>query len=152
MRLFVQRALEGSVTVDGQVISSIQQGLVCLVGIHRDDTDADADRLVAKLFSFRFWDGEAGPYTQTVADTNPEILLVSQFTLYARTCSGRRPDFSRSMGNTEAGEAFNKFVDKVKARYDPEKIKLGSFGADMGVRIVNDGPTTFVFDSANQAQ
>jgi D-tyrosyl-tRNA(Tyr) deacylase len=105
-----------SVTVDGQIISSIQQGLVCLVGIHRDDTNADADKMVAKLLSFRFCDSDAGPYTQTAADTNAELLLVSQFTLSARTGSGRRPDLSRSLGSADAALAFNKFVDKVKAQ------------------------------------
>jgi D-tyrosyl-tRNA(Tyr) deacylase len=152
MRLFVQRVLAGSVTVEGEVVGRIDGGLVCLVGIHRNDTEADLDSGIQKLLTFCFFAGEDGtPWQRTAGDVGASFLLVSQFTLYARTCSGRRPDFSRSMGTDRASAVFGQFVDKLRAVYPPEKVQTGVFGAMMDVRVVNEGPTTFMFDSFNKA-
>lgn len=151
MKLVLQRALNGSVTVDGQVVGKIDGGIVCLVGIHRDDKEEDLDWGVRKLLTFCLFEGEDGtPFARTIQDIDGELLLVSQFTLHARVGSGRRPDFSRSMGNEPAKAVFEQFVQKVRDAYKPEKVQTGSFGAMMDVHIVNDGPTTFVFDSFNK--
>jgi D-tyrosyl-tRNA(Tyr) deacylase len=148
MKLFLQRVSAGSVTVDGQVIGEIGEGIVCLVGIHRDDADPDVDASVRKLLSVALFPGEDGsPWQRTVAEVGGSLLLVSQFTLHARTSSGRRPDFSRSMGGDRAGGVFEAFVQKVRQAYDPAKVQTGAFGADMAVHVVNEGPTTFMFDS-----
>jgi D-tyrosyl-tRNA(Tyr) deacylase len=151
MRLFLQRALSGSVSVDGEVIGEIGPGIVCLVGIHRDDSDSDLESSVQKLLSLALFPAEDGTLWQrTVRDINGGLLLVSQFTLHARTSNGRRPDFSRSMGGDSARGVFESFVQRVREQYIPEKVQTGAFGADMAVRIVNDGPTTFVYDSFNK--
>ena len=151
MRLVIQQAPSGSVVVDGEKVGEENNGAVCLVGIHRDDTESDLDWMVEKLLKFRLFDGGDGSkYARSIVDIDGELLLVSQFTLYARLGSGRRPDFSRSMGNEAASKLFLQFVDKVKAAYKPEKVQTGSFGAMMEVHIVNDGPRTFTFDSANK--
>jgi D-tyrosyl-tRNA(Tyr) deacylase len=152
MKLFVQRVLAGSVTVEGEVVGRIDGGLVCLVGIHRDDTEADLDWGIQKLLTFCFFAGDDGALWQrTAGDVGAGFLLVSQFTLHARTSSGRRPDFSRSMGSDRANAVFAQFVDKLRAVYPPERVQAGVFGAMMDVRIINDGPTTFMFDSFNKA-
>jgi D-tyrosyl-tRNA(Tyr) deacylase len=148
MKLFLQRVLAGSVTVGGNVIGEIGPGIVCLVGVHRDDTDADLEASIQKLFSVLLFPAEDGtPWQRTIRDVSGDLLLVSQFTLHARTSNGRRPDFSRSMGGDSARGVFDSFLQKAREQYNPEKIQTGEFGADMAVRIVNDGPTTFMFDS-----
>lgn len=151
MRLIIQKSPHGSVVVDGETVGSEENGIVCLVGIHRDDQEEDLDWTVQKLLSFCLFDGDDGkPYQKSIVDVAGDILLVSQFTLYARLGSGRRPDFSRSMGNEGASKVFEQFVEKVKAAYNPDRVQTGSFGAMMDVHIINDGPTTFTFDSANK--
>jgi len=151
MKLFVQNALSGSVAVDGRVVGEIGVGVVVLVGVHRDDVEAELDWGVQKLLSFQFFAGEDGtPWQRTIRDVGAGILLVSQFTLHARTSSGRRPDFSRSMGSERANTTFAQFVEKVRSAYDPAKVQTGTFGAMMDVHVANDGPTTFMFDSLNK--
>ena len=151
MKLVIQRATSGSVTVDGTVVGQIGNGAVCLVGVHRDDTEEDLDWMTRKLLEFQLCDADEGaPFARNVRDIGGDLLLVSQFTLHARVGSGRRPDFSRSMGSEQANEVFQRFVEKVKAAYSPDKIQTGVFGAMMDVRIVNDGPVTFTFDSFNK--
>lgn len=148
MRLFIQRAASGSVTVDGQVIGQSGKGIVCLVGIHRDDVEDDLDASVAKLLAMKLWEADDGTeWKKTISDIDGELLLVSQFTLHARVSNGRRPDFSRAMGSGTANDVFLQFVEKVRAAYKAEKVQTGSFGADMDVKIVNDGPATFMFDT-----
>lgn len=152
MKLIVQRAESGSVTVNGEVVSQIGQGVVVLVGIHRDDKEADLDWMANKLLKFFYWDSEDGTqqWKRGIPEINGEILLVSQFTLHARLGNGRRPDFSRSMLNDAAHPLFDKFVEKVRALYVPERVKTGAFGEWMKVNICNDGPVTFTFDSFNK--
>ncbi|KAH0792032.1 D-tyrosyl-tRNA(Tyr) deacylase [Histomonas meleagridis] len=153
MKLILQFAETGSVVVGEETVGQIGRGVVCLVGIHKDDTDEDLEWTVNKLLSFKCFDGDDGtPNQKTIRDINGEILLVSQFTLHARLGSGRRPDFSHSMGGEKARAEFQKFVDKVKEAYAPEKVQTGEFGAMMKVHIVNDGPITYTFDSFNKAQ
>lgn len=151
MKIIIQRAQSGSVEVGGETIGKIGKGLVVLVGIHRDDQEADLDWMVNKLLRFYLWDADDGtPWRKCVTDIDGELLLVSQFTLHACCGNGRRADFSHSMRPELAGPMFDRFVDKVKAAYKPEKVQTGRFGADMLVNIMNDGPVTFTFDSFNK--
>ena len=153
MKLVLQLSESGSVVVGDETVGKIGCGVVCLVGIHKDDTDEDLEWTVNKLLTFKCFDGDDGTANQrTICDIKGEILLVSQFTLHARLGSGRRPDFSHSMGGEKASIEFQKFVDKVKAAYIPEKVQTGEFGAMMKVHIVNDGPITYTFDSFNKVQ
>jgi D-tyrosyl-tRNA(Tyr) deacylase len=148
MKLVLQSAKSGSVTVDGEVVGEIGKGAVCLVGVHRDEGETDADWMVEKLLSTRLWPGDDGtPWQKTIGDIDGQLLLVSQFTLHARVSSGRRPDFSRAMGPDKAKGAFDEFVEKVKARYVPERVQTGTFGAMMDVRVVSDGNVAVTFDS-----
>lgn len=151
MKLILQCSTGGSVVVDGATVGSISRGAVCLVGVHRDDTDADIDWMVEKLLTFKAFPGASGaPNECTIVDIGGDLLLVSQFTLYARLGSGRRPDFSHSMGNEKAREAFDKFVAKTRAAYSGGRIETGTFGAHMCVNIMNEGPVTYTFESSNK--
>ena len=144
MRLVVQRANSGSVHVDGKLIGEIGVGVVVLCGIHKNDKEEDLDFCVDKLLSSGYWDGK------TCDDVNGGILLVSQFTLQARVGYGRKPDYSHAMPPDEAKGVFDTFVDKVRARYNPELVATGEFGGYMDVHIEADGPYTVTFDSFNQ--
>ena len=151
MKSILQCSTGGSVVVDNSTVGSIGNGAVCLVGVHKDDTDADIDWMVQKLLSFKLFPGKDGqPNQLSIVDVKGDLLLVSQFTLYARLGSGRRPDFSHSMGNEKAREAFDKFVSKVKASYEFGRIETGTFGAHMNVNVINDGPVTYTFESSNK--
>ena len=151
MKIIVQRALSGSVTVDDKQIATTGKGIVCLVGIHKDDKEEDLDWMVNKILKFFCWDADnETPWRKCVIDIDGDVLLVSQFTLYANLGKGRRPDFSQAMPPDRAEPMFNRFVEKVRAAYKPEKVQTGQFGAHMQVGIVNDGPVTFTFDSFNK--
>ena len=150
VKIVIQRALSGSVTVGEEVVGKIGKGMVVLVGIHRDDKEEDLDWAVQKMVKFCMWDADdEKPWRKCVSDIDGEILLVSQFTLYARP-NGRKPDFSHSMGPEGAREMFDKFVEKTKAAYKAEKVQTGQFQAYMQVNIVNDGPVTFILDSLHK--
>ena len=152
VKIVIQRAKSGSVTVEGEVVGKIGQGIVVLVGIHKDDKEEDLDWAVQKMIKYCMWPGDdEKPWRKCVTDINGEILLVSQFTLYSRP-NGRKPDFSHSMGPDGASDLFNKFVEKTKALYSPEKVQTGKFQAMMEVNIVNDGPVTFILDSRNKKE
>lgn len=151
MKIIVQRALSGGVTVDGQQIASTGKGIVCLVGIHKDDKESDLDWMVNKILKFFLWPADDDtPWRKCVTDIEGDVLLVSQFTLYAILGKGRKPDFSQAMAPEPAAQFFNRFVEKVRAAYRPEKVQTGQFGANMSLNIVNDGPVTFTFDSFNK--
>jgi D-aminoacyl-tRNA deacylase len=140
MRAVAQRVTQASVTVDGAVIGSIdEQGLLVLVGVTHDDTQATARKLAAKLWGLRILDGE-----KSCSDIDAPLLVVSQFTLYADTAKGRRP----SWGNAAPGEIAAPLVDAVVAelRQLGATVATGSFGADMKVALVNDGPMTILLD------
>lgn len=147
MRVVVQRVTEASVKVHGEVISSIGKGLMVLVGISRDDEEKDADFLARKLVRLRLFDSEDGKaWDKSVVDSQLEILLVSQFTLYG-VMKGNKPDFHNAMKSQDSEPFFNQFVAKVKSLYAADKVKEGQFGADMAVSLVNDGPVTLQLDS-----
>ena len=151
MKAVLQRVVSGSVTVGGEVVSSIGRGIVALIGIHRDDTRADMDYIVRKLVSLRMWEDEAGRrWAKSAKDLDYEILCVSQFTLY-HVMKGNKPDFHLAMAGEKSKLFYEEFLAEMKKAHSEEKIKDGVFGAMMEVNIVNDGPVTLELDSANNA-
>ena len=152
MRAVVQRVRSASVSVDGEVISSIGPGLLCLVGIRDGDVAADAEFLARKILNSRLWPNEKNKaWDCSVTQQGYEVLCVSQFTLYGRL-SGNRPDFSRAMPPLEAREFYASFLERLQAGYAPERVADGRFGAMMAVESVNDGPVTIILDSERPAQ
>ncbi|KAI0093751.1 D-Tyr tRNAtyr deacylase-like domain-containing protein [Irpex rosettiformis] len=148
MRAVVQRVLAASVTVDDEMVSSIGRGLMVLVGIGTDDTLDDVATITNKLLSLRvFSDENGGMWKKSVKDIEGEILCVSQFTLFANTSKGSKPDFHRAMGSERSREMYGVFLDKMRSLYSAERIQDGRFGAMMNVSLTNEGPVTFTLDS-----
>ena len=138
-------------TVNGQVISAIQRGLLVLVDLSRTDTIHDCDYIARKLLSIKVWDtpDTDKPWTHSVSTLHLDVLLVSQFTLYAEL-KGNRPDFHTAMPPQQARQLYERFVAAVRKEYGEggaERVKDGVFGADMKVALVNDGPVTIALDT-----
>lgn len=144
MRIVVQRASSGSVTVDGEVVGRLPSpGLVLLVGVTHDDTPGIGAKLAAKLWGLRILDGE-----RSASDVGAPILAVSQFTLYADTRKGRRPSWSKAAPGVVSEPLFDAFVASLRAL--GAHVETGRFGAMMDVELVNDGPVTILLDSDDQ--
>lgn len=146
MRSVVQRVKRSSVVVDGEVIGKINQGLCCLIGIKNGDSMDDLKYIRDKILKLRIFEDEDGNLNKSVLDIEGEILLVSQFTLYGDGRKGNRPSFINAMKREEANDLFNDFVEMFKKECNLN-IQTGSFGADMKVEIINDGPVTILLDS-----
>ena len=147
MRAVVQRVTRASVTIDGQVTGSIGRGYLVLLGVGTHDSRAEADKLWDKLRGLRINEDENGKTNLSLADTKGEVLVVSQFTLYANCRRGRRPSFTDAADPALATELYEYFVDLV--RTDVEHVATGTFAAYMQVELVNDGPFTIVLDTAD---
>ena len=137
----LQRVTQAQVDVEGETIGKIQQGLLVLVGVEKEDDHAKADRLLERLLGYRVFEDDTGRMNLSVKDINGGLLLVPQFTLPADTRKGTRPSFS-SAAPPEQGEAMFEYIVK-RARDQFEKVETGKFGADMKVSLTNDGPVTF---------
>ncbi len=147
MRFLVQRVTEASVTVEGEVIGSIGRGYLVLVGVCDTDTETIADAMTKKLVGLRIFEDENGKTNRSIGDVGGDMLLVSQFTLYADCRHGNRPSFVRA-GSPDAAERLYEYViDRLRSQYGIN-VQTGSFGADMKVRLLNDGPFTVMLDSA----
>ncbi|KAL0819073.1 hypothetical protein ABMA28_008346 [Loxostege sticticalis] len=147
MKALIQRVMKANVAVNGEVISSIEQGLCVLIGISSSDTIKDMEYIVRKLLSVKVFDDESNTkWKKTVVDKDYELLCVSQFTLY-NTWKGNRPDFHNAMSAEKSKEFYDQFLQMLKDAYQPDKIKDGQFGAYMQVSIQNDGPVTFEIES-----
>jgi len=144
MKAVIQRVNYASVEVDGKLISSIDKGLLILVGIHKNDTENEADYLIRKILNLRIFESEKHFMDKSVQDLDLEILLVSQFTLYGDCKKGNRPSFDQAMPPAQAKVFYDDFVDKFKKSH--AKVKDGVFGAYMKVRLENDGPLTIVIN------
>ncbi|ADZ92694.1 D-aminoacyl-tRNA deacylase [Marinomonas mediterranea] len=144
MKVLVQRAIDASVVVEGEVIGAIDHGQLVLVGIEKGDTEDDTKRLADKLLKYRMFSDDDGKMNLNVQQVGGGVLLVSQFTLAAETKKGLRPGFSTAAVPEEGRRLFDDFVAKVKTQYD--KVETGQFGADMKIRFTNDGPVTFMLD------
>ena len=141
MIALLQRANWAQLRIDGEVYSEIQQGLVVFVGIEKDDTSEQADKLLKKISQYRVFSDEQGRMNNCVMDIAGQILLVSQFTLAASTSKGLRPSFSSAMPPAQAEELYDYMVKKSYEMNLP--VVTGKFGADMKVALENDGPVTF---------
>ena len=145
MRAVVQRVTRASVTIDSEVTGSIGAGYLVLLGVGANDTRTEADRLWDKLRTLRINEDENGKTNLSLADTGGEVLVVSQFTLYANCRRGRRPSFTEAAAPALATELYEYFVSLV--RQDVEHVATGTFAAYMQVELVNDGPFTIVLDT-----
>jgi D-tyrosyl-tRNA(Tyr) deacylase len=141
MVALVQRVSEASVTVDGDVTGAIGQGLLVLLGVHRDDTDAERTWVVNKVANLRIFPDDEGRMNRSLLDTGGEALVVSQFTLYGDTRKGNRPSFIESAPPEQAEALYEAFVAAL-ADLLGKPVPTGVFGAHMDVRLVNDGPVT----------
>lgn len=146
MKAVVQRVSRAAVRVDGQVLGQIGRGLLVLLGIGKDDTEADADWMIRKLLALRIFPDEAGKMNRSVADIGGALLIVSQFTLYGVLEKGTRPSFSDAMPPPEAEKFYGAFLQRLRAA-TPLQVEEGRFGAMMEVELVNDGPVTIILAS-----
>ena len=147
MRVVIERTTKSSVLIDNKEKREIDKGLVVLLGIENSDTDEDINYLVKKIVNLRIFEDENNKMNYSVKDINGEILLISQFTLYANTSRGNRPSFDNSMKFNDAKELYDKFVSEIKKEI---KVKTGEFGSDMKVNTINDGPVTIIIDSKGE--
>ncbi len=146
MRFVIQRVSEASVAIDGSVYSEIQQGFLVLAGIEEADTMDDAEWLCQKLVGMRIFSDAEGKMNLSLQDTGGDILLVSQFTLFASTKKGNRPSFIRSARPDQAIPLYEACITQLSALLK-KPVKTGQFGADMKISLVNDGPVTILMDS-----
>ena len=148
MRLVVQRVKSASVTVDGQIVSSIGPGAMTLVGLHELDTKEDLEYCCKRLLACKLWENDnGGMWRHGVKQRNMEVLCVSQFTLYGTLSKKSQPDYKLAMKTIPAQEMYNEFLEMLRSSYEPEKIFDGKFGEMMDVALVNDGPVTIVIES-----
>ena len=145
MRALVQRVKHGSVTIDGQVTGAINAGLVILLGVHVNDTAAEGELLASKIANLRIFTDADGKFNLSALDVKAEMLVVSQFTLYADTRRGRRPGFTDAARPETAIPLYEQFVAQLRAL--GFVVATGQFGADMLVEIHNDGPVTIWLDT-----
>ena len=144
MRLVIQRVTSASVKIAGEVVGAIQKGYLVFLGVGREDTKDTADFYVSKMLRLRIFEDENGKTNRSLADVDGELLLVSQFTLYADCSHGNRPGFTDAGSPKEAKQLYEYFVEKC--REQGAKVQTGQFGADMQVSLVNDGPFTIILD------
>lgn len=146
MKAVIQRVKYASVTVDNEVVGKINEGFLVLLGVGKGDSEAEADILAAKIAKMRVFCDENGKMNLSLNQIGGEILVISQFTLYANCVHGNRPDFFASEGPARANELYEYFAEKVKALSEC-KTEKGIFGADMKVELLNDGPVTIILDT-----
>ena len=144
MRLLIQRVSKASVRVEGECVGKINKGFLVFLGITHGDTKDNVDYLVNKLYNLRVFEDENEKMNLSIKDINGEILIVSQFTLYADTSHGNRPSFINAAKPDEANELYEYFIEKAKQK--GLKIEAGIFGADMKVELLNDGPVTILLE------
>lgn len=149
MRTVIQRVQHASVTIDGNVKSRIGKGLLVLVGIEDRDTDEDIEWLSKKICSLRIFDDDNGVMNRPVTDVGGDIMVVSQFTLHASTKKGNRPSYIRASKPEFAIPMYEKFCKEVGIHLGKD-VQTGTFGADMKVELLNDGPVTIIIDSQNK--
>lgn len=145
MKFVIQRVTESSVTVDEKVIGAIQKGFLVLIGAGREDTRENADALIKKMIGLRIFEDANGKTNLSLKDVDGSLLLVSQFTLYANCKKGNRPSFIEAGEPEMAEELYNYIVSECKKQVPI--VETGSFGADMKVALVNDGPFTIILEN-----
>jgi D-aminoacyl-tRNA deacylase len=149
MRVVLQRVSQASVTIEGEKVADIGQGLLLLVGIEDADTTEDIDWLCAKIVKLRVFGDEAGVMNLSVQDIDGDIIVVSQFTLHALTKKGNRPSYIKAARPEVAIPLYEAFVTQLQSDLG-KPVQTGCFGADMKVLLLNDGPVTIIFDTKNK--
>ncbi|KAK5164799.1 D-tyrosyl-tRNA(Tyr) deacylase [Saxophila tyrrhenica] len=148
MKTVIQRVKSASVTVDGNLISTIGRGLLIFAAIGKDDTAKEAESMASKILKVKLWDDDAGgKWKRNVQDIEGEVLCVSQFTLLASTKKGNKPDFHKSAPASKGKELYDTFFNQVRSLYREDRVKDGIFQAMMDVGLVNDGPVTIEIDT-----
>ena len=145
MRFVIQRVLESEVKVDGESLGKIGKGFMVLIGVSNDDTKEVADKMVKKMLGLRIFEDEQGKTNLSLDAVGGELLLISQFTLYANCKRGNRPSFIEAGAPDMASEMYEYIIEKCNEQV--EVVERGRFGADMKVSLINDGPFTIVLDS-----
>ncbi len=145
MRLLIQRVKEASVTVDEKITGQIREGLLLFLGVHKDDTPDKIEWLVNKVIGMRIFGDDADKMNLNITQANGNILIVSQFTLYADLNGGRRPAFTEAAPPEQAEAYYQSFIGQLKAALG-RPIQTGIFGARMEVSLINDGPVTFLLE------
>lgn len=145
MRAVIQRVRRAQVDVEGEVVGSIGRGYLILLGVGKGDGAAQIERLWGKICKMRIFEDENGKTNLSLADVQGEVLVVSQFTLYANCKKGNRPSFTEAGAPNEAERLYEQFV--ARARQDVARVETGRFGAMMDVSLINDGPFTIVLDT-----
>jgi D-tyrosyl-tRNA(Tyr) deacylase len=149
MRVVIQRVSEAAVKIDGTIVGEISKGLVVLLGIAQEDTEQDALYLLQKLINLRIFSDADGKMNLSVQDCGGELLVVSQFTLYADTKKGNRPSYIRAARPEQAIPLYEFFLQELQKQFIGP-IQTGQFGADMKVSLINDGPVTIIMDSRGE--
>lgn len=145
MRFVIQRVTEASVTIDGEISGKIGKGYLVLIGVADTDTKEIADKMIRKMIGLRIFEDEQGKTNLSLADVDGDLLLVSQFTLYANCKRGNRPSFIEAGKPDMANEMYEYIIEKCRESVD--EVQTGEFGADMKVQLLNDGPFTILLDS-----
>ena len=142
MKALIQRVLEASVEIEGSTVASIGKGFLVLLGVTHSDTEKEADQIAERISKLRIFEDENGKTNRSVVDVGGSVIVVSQFTLYADTSQGRRPGFSQAARPEIARPLYERVVTKLREAIGKENVGTGQFGADMKVRLLNDGPFT----------
>ncbi len=146
MKVVVQRSEKASVTVNNEAVGSIDKGLVVLVGFTYGDNEQDIDYIVKKVINLRIFDDENGIMNKSILETDGSILSISQFTLYADASKGRRPSYINALKSDQAIKLYELFNKKLEKYVN---VSTGTFGAEMQVSLVNDGPVTIIIESGD---
>lgn len=149
MRAVIQRVTEASCTVDNEITGAIQQGLLVLLGVEENDTNADITWLAQKVVNMRIFSDEEGKMNRSVIDVSGSVLLISQFTLFASTKKGNRPGFTRAARPDTAIPLYEEMKAEL-SRLTGKPTATGIFGADMKINLVNDGPVTIMMDTQDK--
>lgn len=149
MRIVIQRVSHASVTIEGNSKSAIKKGYLILLGVCEEDTSEDVEWLVRKVIGLRVFDDENGVMNRSIMDVNGEILVISQFTLFASYKKGNRPSWLRAAKHEVSIPLYNEFCDKLSVALG-KQVGTGEFGADMKVELLNDGPVTICMDTKNK--
>lgn len=149
MRTVIQRVQKASVSVEGKTVSSIGNGLLLLLGIEAADTEEDAQWLCRKVLGLRIFDDEAGVMNRSIMDIDGEVIVVSQFTLFASYKKGNRPSWLRAAGHEHTVPMYERFVELLSQGLG-KQVGTGVFGAEMKVELINDGPVTICMDTKDK--
>lgn len=146
MRVVLQRVTHAKVTVNSTVVGSVKRGLVLLVGFGATDTTEELEPMAQKIINLRIFENEQRKFDKSLLDIGGELLVISQFTLYAATNKGRRPDFFAALEPERAAELYNKFIETFR-HLGVQVVERGEFGAEMFVELENHGPVTILLES-----